>query len=386
MPRRYRFALALCCLLPSLSAADSGGAIVGVDKPADRVLSGDREGLVSREVRANFGFGPIGYAISQRYLYHRDDPSLTQMGEGYIGMPAPASANWYHSGFMFIRVSGQDVGRSPASSMMAVESGGRAILDMVWRDEAALARARFFGLPGANWLGCEVTIEPVDEVTDFTISLRNYPSFFTSHHRRDGARRIQTPTGLVEQGQPTDGPLSDHWWGVYYDEVFDVARGEGQGPCAMLVLPVEGASIRFSPGSYAVGTDLIFTPETRTVRFAFWDFRGYSNAEALAELRDRAAEVREVLEAVDLTPTAIAEFDVAAVRESLEAALASERTREALADDIGAVQRWLAESAPQIEQADGPIGIAAQEDLLRSIDDYNSFKWQVRLTTLLDEL
>jgi hypothetical protein len=307
------------------------------------------------------------------------------MGEGYIGMPSPCSCNWYHSGFLFIRINGRDV-PIPASSVMAVESGERAIMDLVWHHEDADVRTRFFGLPGEDWLGCEISIDPTGEIEELGVNLRCYPSFFTSHHKREGARRIQTPSELVEEGTPAEGALGDHWWGVYYDEVFDVARGEGEGPCAMLALPVEGATVTFDPEGYAVGTSMSFPPETRTIRFAFWDLKGTTNEDALANVRAQAEGVRSTLETIDLTPAAVTQFDVASVRESLRVALKSEETREALGDRIDEIQQWMEGTAPELEQTDGAPGIRAQEDLLKSIDDYDSFKWQVKLTELLSDL
>jgi hypothetical protein len=383
--RLTALALCACALAPGVFAADAPGAVVGVDHLRDRDLGGQWEGMFSREVKANFGFGPVNYAIRETYRVHEDDPDRIEVGEGYIGMPAPCSCNWYHGGFLFIRINGRDV-PIPASSFMAVESGERAILDLVYHHDAANVRARFFGLPGEDWLGCEVTIEPTGEITDVSARLRCYPSFFTSYHDRDGARRIQTPAMLVKQDEPAEGPLVENWWGVYYDEIFDVAKGEGEGPCAMLVEPVEGATIRHAPGDYSVESTLTFPADTRTIRFAFWDMKGRTNAEALANVRGQADEVRAILETIDLTPKAVTEFDVAGVRESLEAALASEATREALGDRIDEVQSWLDESAPQLEQADEAPGVAAQEELLKSIDEYNSFKWEVKLLQLIHEL
>lgn len=383
--RAFTIAAFICALTTAAPAAEGPAAVVGVEPAQDRDLSGEWEGQVHREMRANFGFGPINYAIRQTYRYHKDDPGKVEVGEGYIGMPAPCSCNWYHGGFLFIRVNGRDV-PIPASSMMAVESGERAIMDLVYHHEAANVRARFFGLPGEDWLGCEVTIDPTAEITQLDVTMRCYPSFFTAARGRDGARRIQTSSMLVEQGETREGPLPENWWAFYYDEIFDVEKGEGEGPCAMLVEPVEGATVTFSPGSYAVGTSITFPPATRTLRFAFWDLKGSTNADALESVRGRAQQVLETLKQTDLTPKAVAEFDVAGVRESLETALASEEAREALGDRIDEIQRWINESAPQLEQAGGAPGVAAQEELLKSIDEYNSFKWEVKLIELIYDL
>jgi|LSQX01.3.fsa_nt_gb hypothetical protein len=382
-----RSAVHACIALTLIIApclAQTGGAVVGVAPQTERVLTGQFAGKIGTETRAVFGFGPIAYTVAEKHRYLADDPTVYEMGEGYIGMPAPSSANWYHTGFLFVRVNGHDV-QIPATSVMAVESGHRAILDMVWHDPDALVRTRFFGLPGENWLGCEVKVEPINEITSLTIALRCYPSFFTSAYNRDGARRIQTPSLLVEEGAAAEGALAENPWAFYYDEVFDVARGEGDGPCAMLALPVDGATIRYEPGSYAVNTTLYFPPDTRTIGFAFWDYKGLTNADALADLQGQADTVLATLETADLTPKAVAEFDIAAVRASLEEALASAETREALGERIGEVEAWLAANE-QMEQPGAVVGVAGQEELLGSLDDYNSFQWEVKLIKLLNDL
>lgn len=375
------FLLAACCLV---TAAELPSAIVSVDAPRDRELTGERAGQIGREIHANFGFGPITYAVAHKFRFDPNVPGKIDWSEGYLGMTRPTSANWYGGGFLFVTVNGHDIGLDPISSMVGVERGDRAILDMVWHDPSANVRVRFFGLPGENWLGCEVELEPTAEITSFGIRLACYPSFFTGWHKRDGARRIKTPSALVEQGAVEEGTVADHYYGIYYDEIFDVALGEGEGPCAMLVLPVEGATIKFAPASYAVGTHVTLPPETRTVRFAFWDLKGMTNADAIANVEGQAASVRQTLEEIDLTPRTIQEFDVAAVRESVQRALDSPQAHEALADRVANIQAWLATSGEQFDAGTGEKpGVEAQERLLKSIDDYNSFKWEVKLMELI---
>ncbi len=375
-------------MAPAAWAQEEGtGATVTVNPPKERRgTGGEHEGHLIRELHSVFGFGPAAYAIAHKVCVDPAHGGKVVPLEGYIGMPRPSSCNWYHSGFIFIQINGRDIGTTPISSMMAVESGERAIMDMVWHDEAADVRVRFFGLPGRDWLGVEVAVDPVQTVESLVLKLRCYPSFFTSWHKRDGARRIQTPSQLVEQGASVDAPLPENWWAVYYDEIFDVAKGEGEGPCAMLAVPVEGAQMRFAPGSYAVETDISFPSDTRRVRMAFWDLKGRTNEEVLADIQARAGAVREELAGIDLTPRVVAEFDVAAAREDLETALANEHAREALADKIELIQQWLDEYAPQLEGRQGAPGIAAEEQLLQSIDVYNSFKWEVKLMELIYDL
>jgi len=382
-------ALALITLMAVCPCpADDGppGVGLGLAPPTERRLrpDGDHPNHLHREQVATFSLSERSYRIAWKACVDPAHGDHVAPIEGYIGMPGPSSANWYHSGFLFIRLNGRDIGTTPLSSMMAVESGPeRAILDLVWRDEAANVRARFVGLPGQDCLLCEIAIEPVVEITSVGVELRCYPSYFTAWNKRDGARRIQTPSQLVEQGEDVTASLAENWWAVYYDEIFDVAKGEGAGPCSMLIVPPEGGEIRFAPGSYAVTTQLTLPADTTRVRMAFWDHNGVTNADALAQVSGRADEVRALLEDADFTPAAVAGFDIAEARAEVQRALASEAAREALAEQIAQMQAWLEAAEPAA--GDAP-GVAAEEELLRSIDTYNSFKWDVKLVELLHEL
>jgi len=306
--------------------------------------------------------------------------------EGYIGMPQPSAANWYHGGFLFVVLNGHDIGTTPLSSMSIAQHEGRAILDMVWHDELASVRVRFLGLPDHDNLYCEIAIEPKQPIRSVAVRLRCYPSFFTAAYRRDGARRIQTPTALVAQGQRATLPAKESWWALYDDDVFDVAKGEGDGPCGLLLLPEEATEVSFSPGSYAVGTEIVYPAQTRRVRLALWDFRGRTNAEALARLRTGAEAVRKELAALDFTPDAVRGVDIAAMRAEVKRALASESVRKALGPKLKAVQAWLDQHAPLLEKKDPATGIEAEERLLESIDKYRDFSWEVKLAELLEKL
>ena len=384
--RAFIIAAFICALTAGARAAEGPAAVVGVEPAQDRELSGEWEGQIHRETRANFGFGPINYAIRQTYRYHKDDPGRVEVGEGYIGMPAPCSCNWYHGGFLAIVLNGRDIGTTPLSSMTVAEnSGGRAIMDMVWRDEAADVRARFVGLPGRDYLICEITLDPVAEITSVGLKLRCYPSFFTSWHKRDGARRVQTPASLVEQGSTETLPADENWWAVYYDEIFDVERGEGEGPCALLLPPGQATEIRLAPGGYSVETAIDFPADTRRIRMAVWDYHGRTNADALASMRAGADAVRRELEQADFTPEALTTFDVALAREEVQWALGSAPARELLGDTADEIEAWLADYAPALEAATGGAGVRAQEDLLTAVSAYNDFRWQIRLSRLLVE-
>jgi len=272
------------------------------------------------------------------------------------------------------------------TSMMGVESGERAVLDMVWEAEQADVRVRFLGLPGNDYLPCEITIDPKQEITKIQLSLRCYPSYFTSWNKRDGARRIQTPSTLIEQGEKPTLPAAENWWAVYYDEVFDVAKGEGSGPCALLTPPGEASDIYFEVGSYAVSTRIEYPADTRTIHLAVWDFTGAHNADALERVKAGADDIVEILQTTDFRPRTIQNFDVTETRALLEQILESSEAREVLADDIEQIQTWLTDYAPALEDAQTGAGVAAEERLLRSIDMFEAFKWRVKLYELISDI
>lgn len=391
MRTRGTAAILLAGLLgaPLVAAAQQAGPLAEVTlRPAsERTLDHpDHPGHLFREQEARFNLGRAGYTIAYKACVDPAHEGKVAPLEGYIGMPAPASSNWYHSGFLFISLNGKDIGSTPLNAMLVAERGERAILDMVWQDEAANVRVRFLGLPDRDHLYCEVALEPRQDITSIMVELRCYPSFFTSWHKRDGARRIQTPATLIEQGKPATVPAADNWSAVYYDEIFDVARGEGEGPCAMLLVPDEATEITFNPGSYAVNTRIGFAPEARRLRFAFWDFKGLPNADALARLREAGPALRDELAEMDFTPAAVRAFDVAAVRAELDRALQSEVARETLGDRLADIRNWLEKYAPALEGRPDASGIEAETHLLQSIDRYHGFMWEVKLAELISDL
>lgn len=372
-------------LAATLSAQDGKPTVkLSLGPPKTRSLKGRRghETETLHERVASFDLGRHSYAISYKAGYDKAKPGRAFPLEGYVGMPRPSACNWYHSGFLQVLMNGEDVGRRAISSMLVAERGSRGILDMVWHHELGDVRIRFLGLPGRDCLHCEITVEPRGPLASLTVKVRCYPSFFTSWHKRVGARRIKTPHALIKEGQRAKLPARDHWWAVYYDEVFDVAGGEGVGPCALLLDPAQASDITFAPGGYAVDTVMSFSPGTRRIRLAFWDLSKRTNAEALAHISRLAPDVRRELHRMDFTPAGVREFDVAAVRTHLEEALRLPPVRKQLAGQIAEVRTLLGMHTSDA----GASSIAAEERLLQAIDKYRGFIWEVKLAELLADI
>ncbi len=379
--------VALCLPTPATPQAGQVDLTLGALRTRSLSHYGGHEKETLHEREAQFSLGEQAYGISYKAGYNDEFPDRAFPLEGYIGMHAPTSCNWYHSGFLFVSVNGKDIGTAPLSSMTISETQTRGVLDLVWHHPVADVRVRFLGEPKEDHLKCEIAIEPKEQVQSVGITLRCYPSFFTSHHKRVGARRITTPSSLISEGERKTVPAAENWWAVYTDDVFDVAKGEGAGPCAMMLLPGQAQTIDFAPGGYAVDTRIQYPPETRAMRMAFWEFPGVANAAALDSIRSRADSLRASLEQADFVPSAVRGVDAAAMRAEIQRAMAVPEVQAALADRVALVEEWLRSwDAAPTGGIPGEVSIAAQEELLKSVDMYYQFVWEVRLTELLSGL
>ena len=360
-------------------------AVASVSSPSTTTTNyPGHEGHRYFEQTATLDLGPVTYGI--KYCACIDDAHAPDVGnlEGYLGMPLPHACNWYHGGFMRIVINGQDVGLARLSSMAAVESGERAIVDFVWHHQLADVRARFLGLPGEDRIYCEVAIEPKQEIRSIEVPLVCYPSFFTAWHGRNGARRVRTPAALVVEGEKQALPANENWWAVYYDEVFDIARHEGEGPCAMLVLPTEAQEVHFQPQSYPCLTTIVFSPSARRLRMAFWDFVDRTNADVLAAMPEEAAQARRFLETADFTPAGFRLVGAAETLAEVEEALKRPEVREQLGAKADEIEKWLADTRPLLADTALRQTIAGQERLAVAVQRFNEFVWELKIAELLD--
>ncbi|MBN2449468.1 MAG: hypothetical protein JXR77_03710 [Lentisphaeria bacterium] len=312
------------------------------------------------------------------------DPAIPERAfpvEGYLGMPGPTSCNWYHGGFLWVLLNGEDVGEVPLSGVMATEEGSRGMVDMVWHHPRADVRIRFVMVPGDDALYAEIALDPSAPLAEVGVRLRCYPSFFTSHHKRHGLRRVCTPGARVAEGESVELPVPENRWALMLDEVFDVALGEGAGPCGVFIHGSDARTVRHAPESYPVTSHLVYSPATRSIRLAFWDFHGLTNAAALGGMPARAARASAFLDAADLTPPAVAGFDPLRLAEMR--ALATQAAAAA-PDPAARLQGLVREIAEALQRQDRSV--SAQENLLRRIPEAEVLLWQVKLSGLLGEL
>jgi len=342
------------------------------------------DGWTRRRRSANFELGPLTYAV--QYSGSRppaggpDDP-----GEGPIGLPRPTSEGWYHGGFMHVSANGRSLDPVPLSSFELVETGRRAIAQMVFQDERAALRCRFIGLPGDDRLLVEVTAETVEPLKDLTIRMVAYPSYFTSHNKRVGARRTLTPAGVVAQDETKDLEPAQGWWAVLYDEVFDPARGEGNGACALAVDPEALASVRIEPRSYPSFLTLKARPGVNTVRLAVWEFPNQPNADAIARFPKAADGAVATLRGLDTTPTVLKSYDPTEAEAELAAAKADPALVTKFGPQLEAYAAWL-KSARAVRTNPAALSIVDEERFLLGYREQTEMLWSLRLAKLLGSL
>jgi hypothetical protein len=233
--------------------------------------------------------------------------------EGNFGMPEPVSCNWYWCGFMRIEINGTDAALYTIDDLRVTDSGARAGFQVIWAHPDAEVGLRLMLRPGSNHVEGDLTWKPREGANLRTISLKLtcYPSFFTTSQQRKGERHCQTPRVDCAEGQPMDLQPTQDTWLYYYDAIFDMARGEGEGPCAAMVAPEAflGGSVQIT--DYPVLTTVDLKPEVGEARLAFWDFAGKTNAEAREYLDTNGARDLADLQVADFRPLTVQRLHLA---------------------------------------------------------------------------
>ncbi|MBI2298847.1 MAG: hypothetical protein HYU66_07850 [Armatimonadetes bacterium] len=268
--------------------------------------------------------GKIRYAFAYTGCIDPSHGEERPASEGNFGMPEPTRCNFYAGGFIGIAINGKDAVRYRVIEAATLETGARGSFQVLFNHPDAVVGMRLMLLPGGNHVLCCVQWKPKPEATvnSVAVTLRCYPSYFTTFNHRDGDRHCMTPrTDEKETRTLALVPAEDAWL-YYYDTIFDVARGEGDGPCAALVAPEGLTSGAVSLGSYMVGTTLNYRPEAGTARLGFYDLAGLKNAEAEAYLKQHGAADLAELRATDFRPAVVQHFDAAKFRDETAKLLA----------------------------------------------------------------
>jgi len=371
----YGGAEASAALAEAVSAYDDGGrvALSTYECPGHQILT---RNISLQNAHYKYSFK---YSGCQDPSHQGEHPS----SEGNFGMPAPSSCNWYHSGFLNIDINGKDVVRQDLQEMRVLESGARGGFQVVWAHPQAEVGLRVMLLPGANHVLCQLKWQPRPgaEIKNVRLGLRCYPSFFTAARQRRGERHVKTPR--TDQQEPSTLQLApgEDIWLLYYDAIFDVAKGEGEGPCAALLEQTPLLSGRVAIGDYAVMTYLDLKPEAGAFRFALYDFAGRTNAEAEAYLQAHGQEDWARLLALDFRPQPVRELQLPNLK--AEVAQLLEEAKEdgsALKPKIEALLQQMEALSQKAQHEDWQ----AEADLAELWRNSQDLLWRLRIFALLN--
>lgn len=314
------------------------------------------------------------------------DPShgdLRPSSEGNFGMPDPTPANWYWGGFLQVFVNGTDAIKYRQTDMRVIESGARGGLQAIWAHPDADVGLRLLLLPGANHVLAYLTWKPRPPATvnSIAVHLRCYPSFFTAARGRQGERHCKTPR--IDKGEPETLELvpSEDTWLLFYDAIFDKAKGEGEGPCAALVVPDAVQSGKVIIGDYAVITQIALKPEAGAARLAFYDFAGLTNAQAEEYMKTHGAEDLRQLVETDFRPEPVRLLQLDRLKADVGELLA--QAAEDAAPLRPKVDDLLARAAALGAQADSGDW-KAEADLATLLQDSVDLLWKLRAFAVLN--
>jgi len=312
-------------------------------------------------------------------------PGVAIPGEGYIGMPRPVSCNWYAGGFFDLQLNGETIGTTPVSSLTGYGSGDRGTADFVFDTPVSLVRIRFVALDGGDCLYAQVLLEPKQEITSARVLTRCYPSAFVSNSER----HVLTPTRDLVQGERAELDLTNEWWTLYYDRVYDAGFAgptyRGVGSCGMLWLPEQTQSTGFTVGSYGTETAFTLDPARREFRFIFFDYTGTSNADAQADLQTRGAVLLEELSGFSFTDPTLAAWPLAEKRAEIEQVLASMPEEQ---DAAAQYERWGKELEAQLGllRSERAGSIMAEAEAARIIGEWEQGLPELKLEALLSRI
>jgi hypothetical protein len=303
--------------------------------------------------------------------------------EGNFGMPGPSSANWYWGGFLQVQINGKDATGYRLADLRVTETGARGAFQIIWSHPDAEVGLRLMLLPDANHVMTQLVWRPAPQATirSVVVRLTCYPSFFTTARNRQGERHCQTPRIDKREPEALELVPDKDTYLYFYDTVFDVARREGDGPCAALAAPGAVQSGQVQIGGYAVITQLALKPEAGQARLALYDFAGHSNADAEAYLKAHAAEDLARLVQADFRPEAVRQLQVDRLRtetiELLAAAADDAQPYRAKTEELLARVADLRTSADQGDWK-------AEADLASLLADSADLFWKLKALAALN--
>jgi hypothetical protein len=379
---------ALTCLaLAAAAHAQAPRAEARVQAMSHRTLpEGDHKGHDAVSQTAFLSNEAIRYGLVYTSCWDASHGPGGATGSAYLGMPSPTSANWYQGGFLRLKINGQDLGEAKLADLWIAEQGRRATLKFHFDHPQAAVLISTTLYAGDNRLFVNVGLSPKTEIKTLDLSLLSYPSYFTYWNKRDGDRKGMTSTATYPQADGKRIALdpAGQPWIAFTDTIFDPAKGEGDGGCAVAFVPEQVLSAEAVVGSYACTVDLKVKPDTRNLRLCFWDFNKQANQPALTALLGALPQTLEQLRAMDFLPLAISEYDVAAKAELARTQLGALPGREALTRKLADQSAELTRLRQELTDNKSINPAATEKALADKLAAFEQLLWDVKFFVLIN--
>jgi hypothetical protein len=293
------------------------------------------------------------YALRYSVGLDTNNPAAVIPGAGYLGMPKPLDQNWYAGGFFDLRPNWQSLGTTLIHSLSGRSSGDRGIADFVFDTAQAVVRIRFVALAGGDCLYAQALLEPKQKIETVRLDTRCYPSGYIN----DSDRHVRTATRDFAQGEKADLNVTNEWWTLYYDSVYDAnyygqgafgALRRGRGPCAVLWPPGQTKSVKFTVGDYGTVTEFDLKPTLQDFRFVFFDYADTKNEAANTNLHARGQKLLEELSTFSFSDPGLAAWPLQQKQAEIQQVLASAPENKKAAAQY---EQWGGELAAQLKLA-----------------------------------
>lgn len=382
---RTPFVLSLLLAVPLLAHADQ---VTGRVSPASHTPStaADHAGHDAVSQDARLSNDTITYGLHYASCWDQSHGPGGAAGDCYYGMPLPSQANWYYGGFLRLKINGQDLGQAKLADLWLAETGRRGSLKMHFDHPLAGVVISSMLYADDDKLFVTLGLSPKTEITALDLALICYPSYFTYWNKRDGDRKGMTTTETYPQadGKRLKLDPAAQWWVAFYDTIFDPAKGEGDGGCAVAFVPEQVLSDEIVVGSYACTMDLKLKPDTRQIRLCLWDFNKQPNQQALAKLAAGLPQTLDRMRALDTVPLAISGLDIAKQAQDARRQLGDLPARQDL--DRKLIEQSAEIARLRLELIDNTTSdpAAAEKALADKLAGFEQLLWDVKFFVLIN--
>ncbi len=304
--------------------------------------------------------------------------------EGNFGMPTPTRCNYYAAGFLGIIINGKDAVRHRVIDMQVLETGARGCFQALFAHPDATVGLRLLMYPDSNHVLCHMqwVPKPGATINSVTVKLITYPSYFTTFNNRVGDRHCMTPRTDQQQSSRLDLVAGEDTSLLFYDTIFDVAKGEGEGPCGVVIGQDGFTGGHVDIAAYPVVSYLEFDPGAGQAKMAFYDFSGMTNAEAQGYFAQSADTDLQRLIATDFRPEPIQKLTFADFETQMNELLAN------AADDGEALRPRVTQLVADVKTHSGNSAAGdweAEAKLAKLLIDSEELLWKLRTFALLNK-